>query len=134
MPLPEYSETLLRKAEQDAVAARKLAGEPDIADEIVGFHAQQAVEELMKAVLTAHGIDYRRTHDLVELIDLLRDEGIGFPDDLEDVRELNPFAAVLRYADPTDLPEARFDRQWALERMQATRTWAEAAVADAPND
>jgi hypothetical protein len=36
---------LVRKAEADAQAARLLAGNPEITDEIVGFHAQQAIEK-----------------------------------------------------------------------------------------
>jgi hypothetical protein len=43
--LAEASRTLLRKAHGDAAAARELAGNPDIPDEIIGFHAQQAVEK-----------------------------------------------------------------------------------------
>lgn len=36
---------LVRKAEADAIAVRELAGNPEITDEIIGFHAQQAIEK-----------------------------------------------------------------------------------------
>ena len=51
--------------------------EPSVAseDQAIGLHAQQTVEKCLKAVLSAHQIAFRKTHDLVELIDLLRDKG-----------------------------------------------------------
>ena len=39
-----------------------------ISDEIVGFHAQQAVEKWLKAVLGSRGIEFEYTHDLRRLI------------------------------------------------------------------
>lgn len=36
---------LTRKAEGDAKAMRRLASDPEIDDEAVGFHAQQAIEK-----------------------------------------------------------------------------------------
>jgi HEPN domain-containing protein len=44
------AEVLVRKAEDDANAMRLLA-DAEVSDEIVGFHAQQAVEKWLKAVL-----------------------------------------------------------------------------------
>jgi len=40
-------------------AARTLVGALDVSEAIVGFHAQQAVEKAMKAVLTTSGQDFR---------------------------------------------------------------------------
>jgi HEPN domain-containing protein len=48
----DHALVLLRKATDDATAARKFADDPEIADAIVGFHAQQAVEKALKAVLS----------------------------------------------------------------------------------
>lgn len=59
---------LARKAEDDARAVRLLAPNPEISDEIVGFHAQQAVEKWLKAVLGSRGIAFEYTHDLRRLI------------------------------------------------------------------
>jgi HEPN domain-containing protein len=58
---------LVRKAEEDANAMRLLA-DAEISDEIVGFHAQQAVEKWLKAVLGSRGIEFEYTHDLRRLI------------------------------------------------------------------
>jgi HEPN domain-containing protein len=60
LPRPELEEArlLLRKASEDAEAVDKLAADVDIADAIVGFHAQQAAEKALKAVLAASGDDF----------------------------------------------------------------------------
>ena len=42
---------------------------PDGYQEIYGFHAQQAVENAVKAWLSAADLDYRRVHDLQEVAD-----------------------------------------------------------------
>lgn len=70
---------------------------PDISDSIIGFHAQQAVEKALKAVLSHHQISFRRTHDIAELLDLLADHGLALPPHAEDLDEFNPFAVEARY-------------------------------------
>jgi hypothetical protein len=42
---------LSRKASEDALALRELEGNPEIADSILGFHAQQAIEKWLKSTL-----------------------------------------------------------------------------------
>ena len=63
----EHSRLLLRKAAQDEFVLEKLAPDAQAPDEVIGFHAQQAVEKMLKAALTHNAVRYRRTHDLVEL-------------------------------------------------------------------
>jgi HEPN domain-containing protein len=58
----EEASVLARKARADALAMRELAGNPQISDEIVGFHAQQAVEKWLKAVIGASGWRQVRVH------------------------------------------------------------------------
>jgi HEPN domain-containing protein len=59
---------LVRKAEDDAKAMQLLASNQEISDEIIGFHAQQAVEKWLKAVLGSRGVEFEYTHDLHRLI------------------------------------------------------------------
>jgi len=68
------------------------------------------------------------------LIDLLRANGIEFPDDLSDVHGLTPFAAELRYDELPPEPEEPFDRAWVMDRVRRTRAWAEAALSNMPPD
>ena len=50
------------------------------------FLTQQAIEFLMKAILSEHGIVYGKTHDILELLELLR--SINFEFEQEDSLEL----------------------------------------------
>ena len=88
---------LLRKADQDIVVVKKWYSDADVPDEILGFHAQQAAEKMLKAVLAHAKIEYPFTHRLADLIDLLKDHGIDVPGELDDIRYLTPFAVELRY-------------------------------------
>jgi HEPN domain-containing protein len=130
----EHAELLLRKAGQDEFALAELLPNPRCADEVIGFHAQQAVEKLLKAVLAGRGIDYPYTHDLVALIDLLRDRGLDVPGDVENARRLAPFAVELRYDDILEEEEEAFDRSWAADCVKKTREWAERLVGEEPLD
>jgi len=57
---------------------RALSGMTDpgvFAEEIFGFHAQQAIEKALKAWLAWLDVEYPRTHDLSLLLSLLRERG-----------------------------------------------------------
>ena len=47
---------LLHKASQDEAVMSRLLPDADIDDEVIGFHAQQAVEKSLKAWLTHKGV------------------------------------------------------------------------------
>lgn len=95
----EHSELLLHKARQDEFTLEKLISDPASPDEIMGFHAQQAIEKTLKAVLTHSAIYYGRTHNLSVLLDLLRANNFPFPEEFEEIRRLTPFAVEFRYED-----------------------------------
>lgn len=128
MQLPQPVDVLLRKAKADEFAVEKLAPDPDCADEIIGFHAQQAVEKLIKAVLAHRSVPFPRIHDLTELVDLLRENKIAFPEQLEETDRLTPFATVFRYAELLTQPLSDFDRSWALDCVRKVRAWAESML------
>jgi len=74
MPL-DPPNVLLSKAREDEHLMLLVVNDSSVSDEQIGFFCQQAVEKAIKAVLSLHGTKYRRTHDLAELIDLLKDNG-----------------------------------------------------------
>jgi HEPN domain-containing protein len=125
MPPLEHAELLMRKARQDEYTVEKLASDPGSPDEVIGFHAQQAVEKMMKAVLAGRSISYRRTHDLVELLELLNENAIAYPADLDEVRQLTPFAVAFRYDVIPDEPERALDRNWVVQCLRKVRSWSE---------
>jgi HEPN domain-containing protein len=67
----DLARKLLRRADADLQLVRHVVDEADIADAIVGFHAQQAVEKSIKAVLAAREVEYGKTHQLHYLVRLL---------------------------------------------------------------
>ncbi|MCZ7356569.1 MAG: HEPN domain-containing protein [Candidatus Methanoperedens sp.] len=119
----ERAELLLAKSKDDETLLEEIISNEKVRDEIIGFHAQQAAEKLLKALLMAKNIPYRRTHDLRELIDLIRDNGIKFPESLMEIRTLSPFAVEFRYDYIPMEEEEPFNRQKALELVQQLRKW-----------
>ena len=121
----ERAKLLLAKARDDEILIEEIISKERIRDEIIGFHAQQAAEKLLKALLMARNIPYRKTHDLRELIDLIRDHDIQFPESLMEIRTLSPFAVEFRYDYLPLEEESPFDRQKTLEMVRDLRKWVE---------
>ena len=120
MKQSELVRLLLHKATQDEAVLEELLGDRRFDDETVGFHAQQAVEKLLKAWLAHLGADYPKVHNLEALVDLLEVHGERLPSELANLEHLSPFATVFRYEQLST--SAPFDRQAALElgrRMRA---------------
>ena len=115
----------LSKAAQDELILDKLLDDHDIADEVWGFHAQQAAEKLLKALLSFHSIHFRKTHDVTELMDILIDQGFSIPDILTEIRILTPFAVEYRYADIFFEDEESLDRIGVREIILKLRGWVE---------
>lgn len=127
MSPPEFEEAqlLLRKAREDADAVAKLVPDNSTADAIVGFHAQQAVEKALKAVLAAFREDFPWTHDLRYLIERLAHLEAPPPSTLHEVRVLAPWAVEFRYGETIDDP---LDRKQALALVEEAVEWAEGQV------
>jgi len=118
----EQARKLLQKAEMDIIAVEELLGSPRVSDAIIGFHLQQAVEKLLKALLAANDIPYRKTHDIRELIDLLEDHKILIPEELFDLDDFTPYAVEFRYEDMSYEQET-LDRAKAMERISMLDNW-----------
>ena len=61
------------------------------------FHAQQAAEKAIKAVLLHRGIRFPYVHDIGELIRLLRRKTVSVPARVWKARELTHYAVETRY-------------------------------------
>lgn len=126
----ERASVLMHKAKEDEFTVEKLLPDPASSDEIIGFHAQQAVEKCLKAILTLRDVDYPFVHDLVALFELVRKQKISFPQEFEEVRRLTPFATILCYEELPADPRHALDRLWALNCVRQVRAWAEMVLAD----
>lgn len=82
--------------------ARKLAPDPDIDDEAVGFHAQQAIEKWLKTVMALRGLEEARIHDLGRLLEILGEAGVDLPPGADRLDDLSIYAVPMRYADFLD--------------------------------
>lgn len=127
-PLPErkpaeLAERLGRKAHDDAAAMRELAPNARIAGSIVGFHAQQAVERWLKAVMALRGIPQTRIHDIDRLAEILEEDGVELLVDRDRLGELTQYAVPLRYEDLLDA-EA-LNREATVELVDAVGAWAD---------
>jgi HEPN domain-containing protein len=118
----DLARVLLARAIDDETLIRKVSPDTDIADAIIGFHAQQAVEKLIKAVLAARGVAFMKSHALSYLIGLVEENKIEAPESLTQADVLSPWAVEFRYEG--EEPPA-LDRSAALAMVEHVRTWAE---------
>lgn len=124
----DFARALLGKARDDAYVLKTLAMDVAAPDWILGFHAQQAIEKALKAVLARHGVEYPRTHNLAMLLELLRRQELDMPPDSDELGRLTPFGVALRYDEVPDESEPALDREWTLQAVSRTISWAVAMV------
>ena len=89
-------EEWLDKARRDLCLAERLASDGSFPDAAC-FHAQQAVEKLLKAALIARAVPIPRTHDLVHLDGLLGPLVRGWAFDRTSLATLSVAAVAYRY-------------------------------------
>jgi hypothetical protein len=124
---------LLAKAAQDEYVLDLLLNDPDAPPEVYGFHAQQAAEKLLKAILSHSGIEYPRTHQLAALIDLATDNRIPLPAAFEELRYLSPYAVEFRYDVLPGEEQEGLDKPAVRQQVAALRAWAEQQVGKGPS-
>ena len=127
----EHAGALLAKARDDRSMMATLMEAPSSPDWGIGFHAQQAVEKAMKAVLSERAVEYPRTHNLGELRELVQGAGLQGPPDGADLDVLTPYGAPLRYESGALESEEPLDRSWARGVVQRTLAWAEGLLGEA---
>ena len=110
MNVSSEATVLLTMAAKDIELLRYIVSSDLIADEIFGFHAQQAVEKSLKAWITVAGGTFDWTHDLRRLLIVLQDMGLDV-DRYRVLIQLNSFAVQLRYEamEEDDVPLDRTD-------------------------
>lgn len=101
----ESAKSMLGLACEDLSALEGMASNPAFTERIFGFHAQQAVEKALKALLMFHDVEYPRTHDLRGLAALLTKSAIGVPKAADALLALTTFAVTFRYDWNADFSE-----------------------------
>jgi HEPN domain-containing protein len=98
----------LAKAEEDLDAAKLILGGALRSWGPSSFHSQQAAEKALKALLVRHQIEFHRTHDIGELLQLAEPCTPGISGALAPAQALTPFAVETRYpgSEPVTKAEA----------------------------
>ena len=118
----------LRYAEEDLTTAETFLGHPRVPPRQACWFAQQSAEKALKAVLIFLQIDFRRTHDLNVLRDLLP-ESWQFKTAHPDLSNLSRWAVEARY--PEDMQGAtETDASEAVEQARAVWTSVSNALAE----
>ena len=120
---------LLTKAGEDEYVLDRLLDDAAAPEAMVGFHAQQAAEKLLKAALFLADVAPPRTHNLSQLLDLATASGLKLPDGCEVLRWLTPYAVLYRYEGEADDDEEKLARKEARENLRRLRSWVEAKLA-----
>ncbi|MFC5301281.1 HEPN domain-containing protein [Azospira restricta] len=121
----EQAQELLAAAARDEVTFHILRKASEAPLETTLFHAQQAVEKGLKAVLVSAGVVFRRTHDLLELLDLAGAQKIAVPLERTLLARLAPYAVEFRYLG-TAAPKVSLEEADAA--VDALMAWARLQV------
>ena len=118
----------MQKAEADLKAAEHLLQLEQEDYFTVAFHAQQAAEKFLKALLVRHQIPFPKTHDIQRLLELLDSIDATIKRELASAAILTDFGVEFRYpaeevADLTTarraITEAKRVREAVLGRLRA---------------
>ena len=111
----EDAKDLLTAARNDVQALNGMLDPEVFADEVFGFHAQQAAEKSLKAWIAVLGSDYPLTHNLISLLTQLEEMGCDVGE-LWELVQYNAFAVQYRYARFESL-DAELDRPEIARRV-----------------
>ena len=112
----------IRHAKADLALAQVSLPEDNFYEPLC-FHAQQAAEKAVKAVLIINAISFPKTHNIRTLLDLIP-KTIVLPTDVDDAASLTDYAVSGRYPNEVE----GIDREEYLEAVrlaQAVVQWAE---------
>jgi HEPN domain-containing protein len=91
------------------------------------FWAQQAAELAIKAVYQQHGWLFPFIHDLAQLLNGLRQQGLTIPPEIRDAQKLSVYATVARYPGLTAAAtQAHYNE--AITIAQDVVSWAESLI------
>ena len=113
----KQAKILVAASGKDVSALHGMGDSAVFADEIFGFHVQQAAKKLVKAWLASPGEAYPQSHNLASLLDVLCPRGVDadrFGGLVDDTR----YAVRLRYT-PGDPGACPIDRRDSLGQIEA---------------
>lgn len=94
---PTSPQAWLAHADSDLTLAIAGKNNESVLPEQICFHAQQAAEKALKAVLVHRRVDFPLTHDIEQLLQIAEHAGIDLPNDVSLAGTLTPYAVETRY-------------------------------------
>jgi len=107
------SDLLIAKSEKEGIYLEDLC-----------FHAQQAAEKAVKALLIKNNIGFPYVHDISQLLTLLENAGLKIPETIRQVETLTRFAVFTRYPGIAS-PVIREEYEEALKIAEEVLRWVE---------
>lgn len=111
----------LQRAENDLRSANLILAGDLSSYETASFHAQQAVEKALKALLIRHQIEFERTHNIAALLGLAGPVAPDIAVPLADSASLTTYAVEARYPGGPPVEKAEASRNLDIARS-ACRT------------
>ena len=111
----------MQRARSDLVLAQMIE-EERIAAEILVFHAQQAAEKAMKALLVRLQVDFPNTHSIGLLLSLCQRVGFEATEAIADAATLTRYAVSRRYPGE-DEPVTRQEAREAADLAARVLAW-----------
>jgi HEPN domain-containing protein len=120
----------MRRARSDLALAR-LTEDERIAPEILTFHAQQAAEKALKALLVQRQVEFPPIHAIGPLLNLCRTAGFEGTETLADAVSLTRYAVATRYPGEEE-PVSRREAREAAELAARVLAWVETQIEKEP--
>ncbi|MBI1832238.1 MAG: HEPN domain-containing protein [Planctomycetes bacterium] len=112
----------IKKAERDFRVGRKLARSQPAENDFVCFCSQQSAEKFLKALLVEQGLSVPRTHNLEDLLNLLRPYHAALWSLRRGMVFLSRFAVDTRYPGfEAKRSQAKAAMRWATRVREAVR-------------
>jgi HEPN domain-containing protein len=121
--VPGSAADWLARAKGDLAIARAPLPEGAFYEDLC-FHTQQAAEKAIKSVYQYKGWTFRYTHDLDELIDGLKKQGLSIPPEVIEADVLTEFGWDARYPG-TGEPVTQEEYIDALHHAENVISWVE---------
>lgn len=126
-PAPGSPPDWLRHAASDLHLAKLGLVDPDVLRNQIAFHAQQAAEKSLKAVLAERKVHFPKTHDLEALIEIIQLAGVAWPLAAQQIEALAPFAVETRY--PGGLAQVSdAEAEEAIKSAEQVLNWARTVI------
>ena len=128
--LPPYNPNeWIEYAEGDLVFARlRIKPQSKTQLKYCCYHAHQAAEKALKALVIARGMKFKYIHSLQALLADLKEDGAEIPPMVERVRDLDSYGVDARYPSQGESSE-EFHPEEAAEKAGIALEWAKKEIA-----